>query len=422
MTTRRVFLKSSALAMVGMGGAPSWLSRALYAPALYAKDAPSPRKKILVAIFQRGAMDGLNVVIPHGEKAYYDLRPNLAIPRPDSTPDSAIDLDGFFGLHPSLQPLKSIYDSGQLAIVHAAGSPDPTRSHFDAQDYMESGTPGVKATGDGWLNRALPEEKTAKKAASPVRAVGVGPEIPRALRGPKDAVAIDSIDNFQVRNPSGAAAFEKMYAASHDRILNGTGRETFEAVKLLESVQKRGYSPAHGAHYPEGKLGQELMQIARLIKANVGLEVAFTDLHGWDHHVNEVGARPSVGQLANLLAQFGQALAAFYTDLGDRMADVSVVTMSEFGRTAKENGARGTDHGHANVMFALGGGIRGGKVYGDWPGLEREQLYEERDLDVTTDFRDVLGELVARQMGNQRLSDVFPGYGPPRFRGITAGG
>ena len=411
-TTRRIFLKSSALAMVGIGSAPSWLSRALYA-----KDAPSPRKKILVAIFQRGAMDGLNVVIPHGEAAYYDLRPNLAIPRPDGTPDSAIDLDGFFGLHPSLQPLKPIYGAGHLAIIQAAGSPDPTRSHFDAQDYMESGTPGAKATSDGWLNRALAQDRRG----SPVRAVGIGDEIPRALRGPNDAVAIASVDSFQVRNPKGSAVFENMYAGTHDKILNGTGRETFEAVKLMQSVQKRAYTPANGAHYPEGKLGQELTQIARLIKADVGLEVAFTDVRGWDHHVNEVGAKPTVGQLANLLTQFGQALAAFYADLGDRMADVTVVTMSEFGRTAKENGARGTDHGHANVMFTFGGGVKGGKIYGDWPGLEREQLYEERDLEVTTDFRDVLGELVSRHLGNQRIDDVFPGYDQPKFRGLVVG-
>jgi uncharacterized protein (DUF1501 family) len=412
MTTRRIFLKSSALAMVGIGSTPSWLSRALYA-----KDAPSPSEKILVAIFQRGAMDGLNVVIPYGEAAYYDLRPNLAIPRPDGSPDSAIDLDGCFGLHPSLQPLKPIYDAGHLAIIQAAGSPDPTRSHFDAQDYMESGTPGTKSTSDGWLNRAL----TRERRGSPVGAVGIGDEIPRALRGSNEAVAVASVDSFQVRNPKGASAFESMYADTHDKILNGTGRQTFKAVKLMQSVQKRAYTPANGARYPEGKFGQELMQISRLIKADVGLEVAFTDVRGWDHHVNEVGAKPTVGQLANLLTQFGQGLAAFYTDLGDRMADVSVVTMSEFGRTAKENGARGTDHGHANVMFAFGGGVKGGKIYGDWPGLEREQLYEERDLDVTTDFRDVLGELVSRHLGNQRIADVFPGYDQPKFRGLVGG-
>jgi uncharacterized protein (DUF1501 family) len=409
MFSRRLFLKSSAVAMFGTSAAPAWLSRALYAA-----DAPSPRKKILVAIFQRGAMDGLNVVVPHGEKAYYALRPNLAIPRPDGTADSAIDLDGFFGLHPSLAPLKPIYDAGQLGIVQAVGSPDPTRSHFDAQDFMESGTPGEKTTSDGWLNRALVDERKP----SPVRAVSLGPELPHALRGRNEAVAIDSLSNFKVGDARGASAFEAMYGDTHDRVLKGTGREAFDAVKRVQAVEKSAYTPAGGAKYPNGKLGQSLIQIARLIKANVGLEVAFTDVTGWDHHVNEVGAKPTVGQLANLLNDFGQSLAAFYTDLGDRMADVSVVTMSEFGRTAKENGTRGTDHGHANVMFAMGGGIKGGKVYGDWPGMEREQLYEGRDLNLTTDFRDVLGELVVRHLGNRQIASVFPGYSEPKFRGL----
>jgi uncharacterized protein (DUF1501 family) len=209
-----------------------------------------------------------------------------------------------------------------------------------------------------------------------------------------------------------------MYGNSLDKVLNGTGRETFDAVKLMQSIQKQTYVPANGAKYPNGRLGQSMMQIARLIKAGVGLEVAFTDIGGWDTHVNEVGQKPSVGQLANLLTEFGNSLGAFYQDLGDAMADVSVVTMSEFGRTAKENGNRGTDHGHANVMFAFGGGIKGGKVYGDWPGLDPEQLYENRDLNLTTDFRDVLGELVARHLGNTNLKTVFPGYSDPKFRGL----
>src|SRR5580704_10221330 len=411
MLTRRLLLKSSALAMFGTGTAPAWLGRALYAA-----DAPNPRKKVLVAILQRGAMDGLNAVVPHGEKAYYDLRPNLAIPRPDGTPDSVIDLDGFFGLHPSLRPLKQVYDAGNLAIVHAVGSPDPTRSHFDAQDFMESGTPGMKTTNDGWLNRVLQPEKTV----SPVRAVSLGPELPHVLRGHNESVAIDNLNDFKVRDTRGASAFENMYAGSHDVVLNGTGREAFDAVKRMQDVQKQPYTPAANVRYPTGKLGQNLMQIARLIKADVGLEVAFTDVGGWDHHVNEVGAKPTVGQLANLLNDFGQALTAFYLDLGDRMADVSVVSMSEFGRTAKENGTRGTDHGHANVIFALGGGIKGGKIYGDWPGMEREQLYEQRDLNLTTDFRDVLGELVTRHLGNRSIASVFPGYDQPKFRGLLS--
>ena len=408
---RRIFLKSSAMAMVGVGSTPVWLSRALYAA-----DAPSPRKKILVAIFQRGAVDGLNVVVPHAERRYYDLRPTIAVPRPDGTPDSAIDLDGFFGLHPSLKPLKPIYDSGQLAVIHAVGSPDPTRSHFDAQDYMESGTPGRKATSDGWLNRALPEEDHR----SPVRAVSLSADLPRSLRGHNDAVAISNLKDFQVRDAREASTFESMYAGTADKILNGTGRETFDAVKLIKSLEKQGYAPANGASYPGGRLGQSMRQIVQLIKSDVGLEVAFTDVGGWDTHVNETGQKASQGQLANLLNDFGQALGAFHQDLGDRMADVTVVTMSEFGRTARENGDRGTDHGHANVMFAFGGDIKGGKVYGDWPGLAEEQLYENRDLNLTTDFRDVLGELVTRHLGNRQISSVFPGYDDPKFRGLVA--
>ncbi len=414
MTNRRVFLRNSALAMVGAGAAPMWFERALYAA-----DAPSPRKKILVAIFQRGAADGLNIVVPHGEKAYYDLRPTIAIPRPanasDKREDAAIDLDGFFGLHPSLAPLKPLFDQGHLAIVDAVGSPDPTRSHFDAQDYMESGTPGLKATSSGWMNRALPP---AIGLPSPVRAVSLGPMVARTLEGRVPAIAMQNIAGFQVRDAVAAREFEQLYAESKDPAVCGAGRETFEAVALVESIQKQPYTPAAGTAYPRGRFGDSLRQIAQLIKADVGVEMAFADIGGWDHHVNELGARASEGQLANLLREYGQALAAFWRDLGDRMGDVALVTMSEFGRTAHENGNRGTDHGHANCMFAMGGGVKGGKVYGRWPGLSRDELYEERDLALTTDFRDVLGELVARHMGNPTLDGVFPGY-RPKFLGLV---
>jgi uncharacterized protein (DUF1501 family) len=410
MTSRRVFLKGSALAMFGVGSLPTWLSRSVYAD-----DNSERRKKILVAIFQRGAVDGLNVVIPFGEQRYYDLRPSIAIPKPDGTANSAVDLDGFFGLHPSLASLKPMFDARQLAIVDAVGSPDPTRSHFDAQDYMESGTPGFKATNDGWMNRALPPVAGIR---SPIRAVSLGSSLPRSLRGRNDALAMNNLNDFQVSDPKAAASFESMYENTRDLTLQGTGKETFSAVRIMQSIQKQSYTPAKGAKYPNGRFGQNLQQIARLIKADVGLEVAFADIGGWDTHVNEVGAQPAVGQLANSLSDLGQSLAAFYQDLGDRMEDVAVVTMSEFGRTAKENGNRGTDHGHANVMFVMGGGIHGGKVYGDWPGLAEEQLNEGRDLALTTDFRDVLGELVARHLGNPNLKAVFPGYESPKFRGL----
>jgi uncharacterized protein (DUF1501 family) len=403
MPTRRVFLKDSALAMFGAGAAPLWLARAAYAPKTNGRNG-----RILVAIFQRGAADGLNIVVPFGEPEYFKLRPSIAIPRPNGGGESAIDLDGFFGLHPTLSPLKSLYDRKQLAIINATGSPDPTRSHFDAQDYMESGTPGRKTTPDGWLNRALNDSK-----ASAIRAVSLGPQLPRALRGRNPAVAINTIGGFQVRDRMASDGFEAMYSRSQDALLQGTGRDTFEAVRMLQSIAKEQKRTGSSGSYPKGRLGRSLDQIARLIKANVGLEVAFADLGGWDHHVNEAGANPSEGQLANQLREFGQALAAFHSDLGDRMENVIVVTMSEFGRTARENGSRGTDHGHGNVMFALGGPVKGGSIYGEWPGLAREQLYERRDLAVTTDFRDVLGEIVSKHLGRRELAEVFPGYYRP---------
>jgi uncharacterized protein (DUF1501 family) len=414
MTNRRVFLRNSALAMVGAGSVPLWLRRALYAA-----DAPARRNRVLIAIFQRGAADGLNVVVPHGEKAYYDLRPTIAVPRPGrgaGGEDAAIDLDGFFGLHPSLAPLKSLFDEGRLAIVNAAGSPDPTRSHFDAQDYMESGTPGLKATDSGWMNRALPPRGGE---ASPVRAVAMGPTLPRAMRGSQPAIAVQRLADFEVRDAQAAGEFERLYLESPDAQLGPAGRETFEAVAILRSIRNQPYAPAGGAQYPRGRFGESLRQIAQLIKAGAGVEMAFADIGGWDHHVNESGQRASEGQLANLLREFGQALTAFWRDMGHRMEEVALVTMSEFGRTARENGNRGTDHGHANCMFAMGGAIRGGKVYGRWPGLEKEQLYEGRDLALTTDFRDVLGELAARHAGSTSLENVFPGY-TPRFLGLVA--
>ena len=399
--------------MVGVGSAPLWLQRAVYAAG-----APTPGKKILVAIFQRGAADGLNIVVPHGEKAYYALRPTIGVPKPTSdsekSQDAAIDLDGFFGLHPSLAPVKMLFDQGHLAIVDAVGSPDPTRSHFDAQDFMESGTPGLKATEDGWLNRGLPRASGSR--VSPLRAVSLGPVLPRAMRGSQPAIALQSIGDFQVRDAQAAKAFEDLYLETSDPTLRATGRETFEAVTMLQAIRKSPYQPA--AEYPRGRFGDNLRQIAQLIKADVGLEVAFADIGGWDHHVNELGQRASEGQLANLLREYGRALSAFWQDMGDRMADVVLVTMSEFGRTAHENGNRGTDHGHANCMFVLGGRVRGGKVYGQWPGLEKEQLYQGRDLALTADFRDVLGELVTRHLGNPSPREVFPGY-EPRYLGLV---
>ena len=404
--TRRVFLKGGALAVVGTSAIPSFLTRAVYAADTATTGSG---KKRLVVLFQRGAADGLNIVIPHGESIYYSVRPSIAIPRPGGA-NGAIDLDGFFGLHPSMTAFKPLWDSGHLAIVHAAGSPDNTRSHFDAQDYMESGTPGVKSTEDGWLNRAV--GGLNEKGASPFRAVSMGGSLPRTLAGSVPAVAMGNIREFAVggRGPAAniaSSSFEAMYEQSVDTVLHGTGNETFEAVKMLKSADPEKYTPAPGANYPRGRFGDSLRQVAQLIKANLGVEVAFADIGGWDHHVNEGSVQ---GQIANITRDFSQSIAAFWTDLGDLAGDTVVVTMSEFGRTVRENGNRGTDHGHANVMFVLGGPVKGGKVYGRWPGLQTDHLYEGRDLAVTTDFRQVLGEAVYRHLGNKELATVFPGF------------
>jgi uncharacterized protein (DUF1501 family) len=402
--TRRVFLRNSALAVVGTAAVPGFLTRAAFGAV-----AAGVRNKLLVVIFQRGAADGLNIVVPHAEPQYYAMRPSISIPR-----KSVLDLNGFFGLHPALSAMQPLWRQGHLAIVHAAGSPDTTRSHFDAQDFMESGTPGVKATPDGWLNRSLHSLPLAPPT-SPFRALALGPSLPRILSGSEPAVAMNNISDFSVggRNPkasSAARAFEAMYDQSSDRVLHGTGEETFDAVKMLKSADPGKYTPAAGANYPKGRFGDGLRQLAQLVKANLGVQVAFADIGGWDHHVNE-GA--TEGQLANVLADFSQSLAAFWIDLGELGEDTVIVTMSEFGRTARENGNRGTDHGHANVMFVLGGPVKGGKVYGRWPGLEQGQLYEGRDLALTTDFRQVVGEAVVRHMGNKNLAAVFPGFDNP---------
>jgi uncharacterized protein (DUF1501 family) len=406
--TRRVFLKGGALAVVGTSVVPSFLTRAVYA----AETATAgTSKKRLVVLFQRGAADGLNIVVPHGESAYYSMRPSIAIPRPKGS-EGCIDLDGFFGLHPSMTAFKPLWDAKHLAIVHAAGSPDTTRSHFDAQDYMESGTPGVKSTEDGWLNRAIGGIK--EKDASPFRAVAMGGALPRTLAGTIPAVAMGNIREFAVggRSPGAGAtaasnSFEAMYEQSVDTVLHGTGNETFEAVKMLKSADPEKYTPAAGANYPRGRFGDSLRQVAQLVKANLGVEVAFADIGGWDHHVNEGSVQ---GQIANITRDFSQSIAAFWTDLGDLAEDTVIVTMSEFGRTARENGNRGTDHGHANVMFVLGGPVKGGRMYGRWPGLQQEHLYEGRDLAITTDFRQVLSEAVYGHLGNKDTSKVFPGF------------
>lgn len=399
--TRRGFMKNGALALVGTSVIPAFLTRSVLAEATTA----AANKKKLVVLFQRGACDGLNVVVPYTEKNYYAMRPTIAIKQ-----DQILDLDGKFGLHPAMAPFKPLYEQGHLAIVHAAGSPDTTRSHFDAQDYMESGTPGIKATTDGWLNRALADERLTGKATA-FRAVALGTQVPRTLQGKLPAIAISNLADFSVggRGPTTSPisnAFQAMYDQSTDAVLHGTGQETFEAVKMLKSADPAHYQPAAGVTYPNSAFGNSMKQIAQLLKANLGVEAAFSDIGGWDTHQNQGAA---TGQLANRLTEFSNSIAAFWKDMGDDAENITIVTMSEFGRTARQNGTGGTDHGHANVMFVLGGNVKGGHVYGKWPGLDNSQLNEGRDLAVTTDFRNVLGEAAYKTLGAKDLERVFPG-------------
>ena len=465
--SRRVFIRTGGLAMVSWGFAPRFVGRALGATA-----PGSAGKKVLVCVFQRGAVDGLNMVVPYGEKDYYKARDNIAIEPPGRGEGRAVELDGFFGLHPSLAPLEPWFRDGHLAIVHAVGSPDATRSHFDAQDYMETGTPGVKTTPDGWLNRLLVETADAELAAplSLIRGVAMTEQDPRSIGGRYPSLTVGDLQQFlggrgtpvrrgQAVDPSmdensgtagnemsgqmtarqraaemrrraealrgGAdgrrrealvSGFEALYGKNEDDLVLATGAEALDAVAFLKAADPLQYRPDNGARYPGG-LGVQLQQVAQLIKADVGLEIAFTDIGGWDTHRQQGAA---TGLLANRLSEFGQALAAFARDLGDRFEDVVVLSMSEFGRTVEENGSRGTDHGHANACMVLGGPVRGGKVYGEWPGLKREQRYEGRDLAITTDFRDVFGEVADAHLSPRNRDALFPGHrlDPGRYKGL----
>jgi uncharacterized protein (DUF1501 family) len=413
---RRYFLKASGISLASFGlmaAAPDFLHQFADAQALTDRRG---KKKILITIFQRGAVDGLNMVVPYGESEYYDLRRTIAVPKP-SDKDGAVDLDGFFGLHPALKPFEPLWNNKQLAVIHSSGSPDNTRSHFDAQDYMESATPGNKGTRDGWLSRVL--QSSAAKNDSAFRGVAMTQQTPRSLLGKYPTISMTNLADFSIKagvyTKSVQGGFEGVYQDNAKDSLGETGKETFEAVNYLKRANPSQYKPENGAVYPNSALGRSLYQIAQMIKADVGLEIAFAEANGWDTHVNQGSSR---GQLANLLRDFGGAIAALATDLGKRMDDVVILTMSEFGRTARENGSRGTDHGHGNAIFAIGNAVKGGKVYGDWKGLKPDQLNEGRDLAVTTDFRDVFGEISAKHLGNKNLDKIFPNYqaGASKFR------
>jgi uncharacterized protein (DUF1501 family) len=403
MTSRRLFLKSGTMAMLSLGFAPSFLARAA--------EAAAPRRRLLVALFQRGAVDGLNMVVPYGEADYYRLRPSIAVARP-GVAGGALDLDGFFGLHPRMRPLQPFWRNRSLAVVHACGSPDATRSHFDAQDYMETATPGVKRTPDGWVNRYLQAHPAER---NPLRGVAIGRQMPRALQGRAPSLAFAGVDAFAQGGTRVERVLDTVWA--RDPHFGGAASEASEAMRLLRTTAVRDVAPGNGAAYPRSAFGQALREIARLAKADVGLEIAFAESGNWDHHAGEGG---SEGQLAGRLDDLARGIAALAADLGDRMADTVVMTMSEFGRTVAENGTRGTDHGHGNALLVLGGPVKGGRVHGRWPGLGEDDRYEGRDLAVTTDFRDVFAEVVTGHLGASpdALARIFPGHRPGASLGL----
>ncbi len=389
--TRRDFLALGGFAALSLG-LPRW-ARAVAASA-------QRSGKTLVIVLQRGAMDGLSAVVPFGDAAYRQARPSIGLPPPGKD-GGVLDLDGTFGLHPRLSALLPLYKDGHLAFIQAAGSPDGTRSHFDAQDYLESGTPGLKTTEDGWLNRALAARKVAR---DPLAGVAIAARLPRVLRGGFPASAFTGAD--MLKGAPLENSLEALYDGAVDEMLSGAARDLGSARKELDGVTKAAPGDQEKAGYPKARVGKDLFELARILKAGLGTRVGFVEVGGWDTHFNQGAAD---GQLAKRFEELSSALAAFHADLGSRAQDVVVLTMTEFGRTIEENGNGGTDHGHASVMMVLGGKVKGGKVHGRWPGLGTSARFEGRDLEVTTDFRRVAGELVSSHLGLKDLSSVFPG-------------
>ena len=398
--TRRDFLRLSAITTAGLAlwSMPGWLQAA-------AALSPSSRRKTLVVLFQRGAADGLNIVAPFVDPLYQKARPTIALGEPGSS-NGVLDLDGHFGLHPHLSPLMPLWKNRQMAIVHSAGSPDGSRSHFDAQDNMETGTPGISTTPDGWLNRAL--RTFHEKSPNPLSAVALTNRLPRILRGDYPVAAMNSANSYDISMGSNSADdLESLYGGSMDSLLAAAGRQTGESLKRVKDLLKNAPAKSPFAQYTQSEFGQRFADLAKLIKAEAGLKVGFLDVGGWDHHYEEGSVNGYMGYVLN---DFGPNLGAFFTDLGDKARDVVLVSMTEFGRTLNENGAHGTDHGHGSVMFLIGASVKGGKVYGKWPGLEPESLFEGRDLQVTTDFRQVYSEALAKHLGVEQLTGVFPSY------------
>ncbi len=406
--SRRILLRTGALALFSLGGGPRFLDRlALAAPA-----APSGRPRVLVSIFLRGAMDGLMAVPPLDEPDLQRYRPRLAMSAARSKASPVVDLDGRFGLHPAFAPLLPLWQEGRLAIVHAAGSPNPTRSHFDAQDYMETGTPWRKGTPSGWLNRLA---AAAGSTGSPFGALSLSPELPRSLQGDEPALAIDDLSDFRIRLPEKKGVveelgfdLEELYESDARGLIKSRGRDMFEALRALSQKQLEAYRRQRGSRYPQSKLGRSLLQIAYLVKAGVGLRIACAESAPWDTHAFQ---GTGGGAFARVASDLAASIAAFLGDLGPYRDDVVILTMTEFGRTVRENGSAGTDHGHGSCLFVIGNQVDGGRVYGDFPErLDPELLYEGRDLPVTTDFRAVFSEVAGKLFDVADDERIFPGW------------
>lgn len=417
--TRREFLRMSAMSAAPLI-VPGWMPRMAFAPV-----GTETSGDLLVCVFMRGGMDGLNAVIPHFETDYFDARKTLAISEPDTGNEkSAIEIDDRFSLHPSLRSLLDPFHAGDLAIIHACGSPDPTHSHFDAMDYMERGTPGEKSLSTGWIARHL--QTAPWENSSAFRAVGIGAGLQASLRGPVPAAALQSVAEFHLPGVAqSVAVLQQTLSSLYElpvededlfQVLNDQAKTTFDAIELLSGLDAENYRPSAGTEYPDDEFGRGLSQVALLAKAELGLEIACIDLGGWDTHVQQGSEE---GRMPALMESLASGLGAFHLDMGDQMKRITVVTMSEFGRRLKENGGGGTDHGHGGVMFVMGGGIFGGKVYADWPGLAQENLYGPGDLAVTIDFRDVLGEIVSKRLNNDQLDQIFPEYNAFKFVGLA---
>ncbi|MGJ1419717.1 DUF1501 domain-containing protein [Sphingobacterium spiritivorum] len=411
MLNRRAFLKNSGLGLFGiglMGGIPAFLAEAVAREKLL---SPYSKRKVMVCIFQRGAMDGLMAVTPFLDTHLQAARPDLFLSAAKSEGASAlIDLDGKYGLHPRMKAFEEVFRENRLAIVHGMGSPNTTRSHFDAQDYMESGTPFEKNTSSGWLNRAV--GLLGHDSLTPFSAVSITAALPRSLYGQHEALAISDIKNFKIQGKGvtfnqNAKSFEDLYDNTVNEVLRDTGKESFEAMKMLQSNAVKNYEPANNVTYPGSSLGKSLKQIAQLIKMDVGLEVAFTESNGWDTHFNQ---GKDTGIFARNVADLSNSIMAFWKDIEAYQDDVTVMTMTEFGRTVHQNGTGGTDHGRGSCNFILGNQVNGGKVHGHMDELAKENLEDGRDLKVTTDFRAIFSEVADRHL---RLNDdkiLFPDW------------